>query len=166
MAPRSRPELRFVVLFALGALLFELAFVTWIEEARWFARYLDWNAVWSAALLRLMGVEASSAGQVVELAGRPGIELLRGCDAVEPTGLFLLALLLFPASWRARALGALAGMLALSLLNLVRIATLALAQIHRPGWFETLHVAVWPVLFLLATLGLWILWARRARGAA
>ncbi len=161
---RLRPELRFLLVFALSAALFELAFVAWVDESRWFATYLEWNADASAFLLRGIGVPAESRGCTVLTSAR-GIELLRGCDAVEPAGLFLIAVLLFPATWRQKLLGALVGVGLLSVLNLVRIVSLALVQIHRPRAYETLHAAVWPVIFLFGALALWCLWALRLQPA-
>ncbi len=162
---RFRPELRFVLFFALFAALFELVFVAWIQHSAWFEGYLAWSADAAAFLLRLIGIAATSEGRTL-LTGARGIELLRGCDAVEPTGLYLTALVLFPATWPEKLRGACVGVLALNALNLVRILSLALVQIHRPRAFQTLHVTVWPVIFLLVALALWIGWALRLRSAA
>jgi exosortase H (IPTLxxWG-CTERM-specific) len=159
--PAVRYELRFVLIFAACALAFELAFVTLIDQSTWFEGHLAFNARASAALLRALGFAAAGRGPSLEL-GATALDVRSGCDAVEPTGLFLIAVLLFPASWRQRLSGVLAGALLLQALNVLRVASLALVYPRSSRFFELLHLTIWPLVMILVALLAWVLWARRS----
>jgi exosortase/archaeosortase family protein len=155
--------LRFVAGFVVAALAFELAFVTCVDGSRWFGAYLAATARAAAALLGAAGLEALASGQVVALGPYGHVELLRGCDGLESVGLFVLAVVLFPAPLGARIRFAALGSVLIVALNLVRVVSLCLAVVFRPGWFEGLHVVVWPVIFVLGPLALWSAWTARLR---
>jgi exosortase/archaeosortase family protein len=164
-APRARGGPRFVVGFAVLALLFELLFFGVIAKSALYARYLELNVRGAALVLRLCGVEATSDG--LTLATDAGAILVQlGCDALEATGLFLIAVLLFPAPALRKLWGALAGTALLTLLNLARLASLVLLQPHSAKAFRIVHLAVWPAALILAAVVAWIVWARGARRPA
>lgn len=87
----------------------------------------------------------------------------------ECTGVFVLFVLIsflaaYPATWKAKIVGIVVGVSALSLINVVRIATLIrLVEIY-PSAFEYFHEYVWQGAFLmLVTLYAitWVEWARQ-----
>jgi exosortase/archaeosortase family protein len=90
------------------------------------------------------------------------ISIARGCDAIEAMALFASALLAFPARWRPKLIGLLGGIVALFLLNIIRIVTLFLTGVYFPKAFEIMHLDVWQALFLLFAVGLWIFTIQRA----
>ena len=55
--------------------------------------------------------------------------------------------------------GVLVGVLGLFALNQLRIVSLYFAGIHTPDLFEMLHLEVWQMLFIAASVGLWLAWA-------
>ena len=87
----------------------------------------------------------------------------------ECTGVFVLFVLIsflgaYPATWRAKIIGIVVGVSVLSLINVVRIATLVRLVEFYPGAFEYFHEYVWQGAFLmLVTLYAisWVEWARR-----
>ncbi len=87
----------------------------------------------------------------------------------ECTGVFVLFVLVsflaaYPATWRAKILGAVVGVSVLSLINVVRIATLVRLVEFYPSAFDYFHEYVWQGAFLmLVTLYAisWVEWARR-----
>lgn len=87
----------------------------------------------------------------------------------ECTGVFVLFVLVsfilaYPARWRAKLIGAVVGVTVLSLINVIRIATLARLIEFYPGAFDYFHEFVWQGAFLmLVTLYsiTWVEWARR-----
>ena len=56
-------------------------------------------------------------------------------------------------------------MLALAVLNLIRIVTLFLIGVYFRKFFHMMHIDVWQALFILLTISLWFLWAWWATGA-
>jgi exosortase/archaeosortase family protein len=154
----KRPVLRFVLVFAL---LMGLFFAVWslpVVRDHWFPRYLEFNAWAGAAGIRLFGHDAQ-ATQATISSPRCSILIARGCDAIEPIAIFLAALLAFPASWRARIVGGLAGACLLLILNQARIVSLFFVRMHRPDWFHVMHVDVWQSAFIFLALLLWLIWA-------
>jgi exosortase/archaeosortase family protein len=73
----------------------------------------------------------------------------------------LSAVLAFPAPWRSRLLGVAIGMVAIQLVNLVRVVALFLTGVHFPGFFDSSHTVVWQTVVILAAVLLWIFWAQR-----
>ena len=154
----KRPILKFVFLFALFLLVFYVGMTRPLLQKGFFPAYLDWNAAAAARILSLFGEEATAQGKTIT-AGRASIQIMRGCDAVEPTALFVAAVLATPVSIWSRVLGAGGGILLLALLNLIRIVTLFYTRVHFPKVFEVMHVEVWQGLFICLSLVLWIAWA-------
>ena len=73
--------------------------------------------------------------------------------------LLLAGVFAFPASWRAKLVGAAAGVTLLMVLNLIRIISLFYIGVYWPKMFETAHIEVWQALFVGLTLLLWLGWA-------
>ncbi len=92
-------------------------------------------------------------------SSRFGMEVERGCDAVEPTILFLAAVLASPVAFRARLIGMVVGGLALAVMNVVRLLTLFLTGIYWQTAFEIMHVDVWQAIFVFLAILFWVLWA-------
>lgn len=154
----KKPVVKFLVLSVVLVLVF------WIITAIPFVRltlypgFLDWIAGSSAWLLRRLGEDAQAYGDAVQ-SSRFSLTIKRGCDALDPIGLFAAATLAFPVRWRARLIGILMGVTVLLTLNYVRIISLYYIGIHAPDSFETAHVDVWQPLFVLCSVVLWICWA-------
>jgi exosortase H (IPTLxxWG-CTERM-specific) len=155
----NRLILRFVLLFALGLVLFQIAFQGYLLESGFFQVYLARTADLASWLMRLFGLDASTSGKFISVRGG-GVSIENGCDGLQATMLYVIAVLAFPAPWRAKLWGVVAGVLVILLLNQARIISLLLLQVHVPDFFQTAHVSVWPALIILAALLVWILWAR------
>lgn len=162
---RNRSDLRFVLVFFSCVITYYLLVLTPPIRDGFFPAYLKLNAQVSGQLLNYMGQEVHVNDKVISLA-RPdkasgSIEIERGCDAVEPSALFLAAVFASPVFFRAKLLAALWGVSALMLLNLVRIVSLFLVRVHYPEMFEVMHLDVWQVVFIFFALFLWGKWASK-----
>ena len=71
----------------------------------------------------------------------------------------------YPAAWGARLRGAALGLLAIVLLNVVRIGNLSLVAADK-DLFYLLHIYVWPGILILATACYVFAWMNRAGRAA
>ena len=87
------------------------------------------------------------------------VEVVRGCDAMEPVALFVSAVLASPVSWGARAMAAIVGTAVLLTINLIRIISLFLCAVHWRSAFDIMHLDVWQALFIFLAIFLWALWA-------
>jgi exosortase H (IPTLxxWG-CTERM-specific) len=154
----KRPVFQFVGLFILFMAIFY--FVTFIPGVNkgFLPAYMRLNAQMSAAILTILGENATANGTAVS-GKRYAVAIEHGCDAIEPSALFVAAVLAFPAPWLAKLPGLLAGTVIISMINLVRIVSLYYTGHFFPRHFETVHVDVWQPIFVLVALLLWVLWA-------
>jgi exosortase/archaeosortase family protein len=126
-----------------------------------FPAYLRLNASASAAILRVFGEDARAEQQSIVSSAGPAIELERGCDAVEPSALFVSAVLASPVRFMSRLGAAAVGVVVLMLLNLVRVVSLFLVRLYFPAAFDAMHLDVWQALFIFLAIALWAIWASR-----
>ncbi|NOT29392.1 MAG: archaeosortase/exosortase family protein [Planctomycetes bacterium] len=159
------PALRFVLISGGLMLLFYGVFYTSPENSpalnAFIHSYLGVYAQAGAFVLDLFGLEASAQGTTLFL-GSKSVEVVRGCDAMEPIAFFVAAVIAMQVSLRSKLAGLFAGVPLLVLLNLVRILALSLVSAKLPQYFEMAHVAVGQTVFVLCTLCLWFVWALRA----
>lgn len=128
-----------------------------------FPAYLKANASLSGGLLNLFGEEVTVRGKAIVAPDGRSIQVERGCDAVEPSALFVSAVLASPVPLVSRLGAAVVGTLALMLLNLIRVVTLFLVRIHfSREVFDTMHLDVWQALFIFLAIVFWAMWASRA----
>ena len=157
-----RPVLRFIVVFLVLMGPFAFFFYGFLIESGVFRSYLELNAAASAWILRWFGEDVTANGFSL-LSTRTSLEIRHGCDALLPSALFVSAVLASPVSLITKIPGMIAGVIFLLLMNLVRIATLFYAGVFIPRYFERMHLEVWPAIFILVSLTLWVIWARWAR---
>jgi exosortase/archaeosortase family protein len=115
------------------------------------------NASGTAALARLVGVEAVSLGADV-FYGRGSLRIVVGCNGVEALLILVAALLAFPAPWTYRGAGVAAGIGAIFAVNLVRLVNLVVIARYAPAWLPLFHVYVWQVLIVLVAVAIFLTW--------
>lgn len=154
----KRPVLGFVLLFAiLMGFFYSITFIPYVSN-RVFPAYMRFNAQASVVILNVFGEGADTRGTMVT-SPRFSVDIQHGCDAIEPSALFIAAVLAFPASMYSKLPGLLLGTVALGLVNLIRIVTLFYTGIYYPRGFESMHVDVWQPIFILLALVFWVMWA-------
>jgi exosortase/archaeosortase family protein len=87
------------------------------------------------------------------------------CSAVDVMSLCLGVTLSYPVVWRMRIAGAAGGLLAILVLNTLRIGTLLSAAESVPQRLALLHEYVWPAILITAILFYFWIWTRLADGA-
>jgi exosortase/archaeosortase family protein len=96
-----------------------------------FPSYLRWNARVSNVMLNWLGQVTTVTGSSI-FSGRFSIDVRRGCDAIEPSVLFLSGVLAFPSPFLRKLPGIVIGTLVLLAVNLVRIVSLFLTGVYYP----------------------------------
>jgi exosortase H (IPTLxxWG-CTERM-specific) len=114
----------------------------------------------SGAILVALGEKVTVAGTEIR-SGAFAVQIENGCNGVEAALLFGSAVLAFPAPWRRRLLGLVAGFAAIQVLNLVRVVSLFWIGAHRPEFFNSSHTVIWQSAVVLASVLLFLLWASR-----
>ena len=158
MATHGR-DLRFLVVFALLMGVYYSGTTTAAVKERFFPWYLTLNAEGSVAVLHASGVDYVSRIHHSLNSSRGSITVERGCDAVEPTALFVSAVLASPVRMMAKLPAVVVGTLVLAVVNLVRIISLFLSAVYWRAAFDILHLDVWQAAFILLAILMWALWA-------
>ncbi len=114
-----------------------------------------------AMLLNLFGMSVSSSGDVIAGSGI-SVQVAGGCDGLEATALLLAAILVFPLPFKFKWPGLLAGVLTLTVLNVIRISGLYLVKLHWPSGFDFMHIQGGLYLFSFVTILLMLIWANWA----
>jgi exosortase/archaeosortase family protein len=158
-APRraeTRAILGFLARFGGGwiAALVLLALVPAIDQ--WAVRHTLSSLV---AISRLFGLQATASGVGVTIGGVP-MQIVPDCTPLMPTVALWIAIAAFPAPWRWKLGGLLAGALLLWLYNLGRILALVPVLRHRPQLFDFIHVYLWQTVTLVVVFALFMLWLR------
>ena len=154
------PVLRFGLIFGgLVAILYGILALPFFDKLLY--SYLVANA-WSANhILNALG-QHTHVSDVVISSPQFSMAVRRGCDAVEPTWLFCAAVFAFPAPLREKLLGMGIGIVALQLLNLIRLVTLYWIGLHAPNLFNSAHMEIWPTVFILVAIVLFVFWKQWA----
>ena len=144
--------------FALTGLFALIARASWVmDEVR---RPLSVAiATLTEALLAPFGVVARKANTIV--FDGFAVAVVDACDGVQPTYIYVAAVLAFPALWRERLVGVAAGGLLVFVANLVRVASLLVLGAHWPAAFDRVHLYVWQLALVLLAMGVWIFWVER-----
>jgi exosortase/archaeosortase family protein len=111
--------------------------------------------------LNLLGAGAVLSESTITYGSR-SFRIVPECTGVEVIGLFVAAVLAFPARWKSRVRGLALGIPALAALNGIRVLTLVYAGARSPKALDYGHLYVWPVIVLGVTVALWLSWARSA----
>jgi exosortase H (IPTLxxWG-CTERM-specific) len=157
---RNRREVTFLALFVvLLATSFTLISVNWVND-HVIEPFTGGIARLSGAVLGLLGQRVAMHGTIIQ--GRPfAVNIRNGCNGVEATLIYLSAVLAFPAPWRSRVTGLVIGILAIQVVNLVRVVSLYLTGAYLPRFFDTSHTVIWQSVVILFGVLLWVFWANR-----
>ncbi len=152
-------DLKFLAFFAILMTVYFGATTTSAVTDDFFPWYLELNAKASAGILHVFGYEDMHRDGHSLISPRGAITVARGCDAVEPTALFVSAVLASPIVLRSRLIAVGAGTVLLMLMNLFRIISLYLCAVHWKAAFDIMHLDVWQTLFIVFAIVLWGVWA-------
>lgn len=161
MNPRDlwrKPEIRFLCLFlTILGLSFTVVALRPINDAV----VVPFTAVVariSGFVLGIFGEQAVVTGCVVS-SPRFAVTIYNGCNGLITSLIFISGVLAFPARWPAKVIGVVGGLLAIQLINLIRIVCLFYIGVFLPQYFDDAHIFIWQSLVVLFGISLWIVWA-------
>lgn len=157
---RNRREITFLVLFMvlLGG-SFTLVSLNQVNDSV-IVPFTAGIARMSGVVLDLLGQDVTMQGTIIR-SPRFAVNIKNGCNGVEAMLIFLSAVLAFPAPWRSRLAGLALGILAIQVVNLIRVVALFLTGVYFPKLFDTSHTVIWQTVVILFGVLLWIFWANR-----
>jgi archaeosortase B (VPXXXP-CTERM-specific) len=132
----------------------------WSESTDSFTRVNALNASLCSTLLRAAGIPNTCTGTSLQF-DTCGFDVISECSAIYVAILYAAAVLAFPARWRLRLLGCLAGVALIFALNVLRLASLGVVLRYRPEWLSLFHEYLWQVLFILIVAGIYVAWLER-----
>ena len=147
----------------LVALLYVLLSFSFFDHLLFYS--LQASAWISHFILNVVGQQTHLVGTVIQ-SPRFSIAIERGCDALEPTWMVVAAILAFPAKRRYRLIGICAIVMLMQLTNLLRIITLFLIGFHFPSAFNTVHLEIWPAVFIIVEVLAFLGWKEWANSSA
>jgi len=111
----------------------------------------------TAKILGIFGISPSINGSLLIF---PSISLNVefGCNGLEAVMIYPVAVLTFPATWKNKLIGFLAGFLVIQVLNLIRIVALAYAGVYHRDLFELIHIYVAQGVMIAVALGTFVLY--------
>ena len=110
--------------------------------------------------LNALGQDITMHGTVIR-SEKFAVNIRNGCNGVEAMVILLAAIVAFPATWKARFVGLGLGIVAIQLVNLVRVVALFLTGAYLPKLFDSSHTVIWQTVVILSAVLLWIFWANR-----
>ena len=158
MATHGR-DLRFLIVFAVLMGAYYVATTTDSMKNQFFPRYLQLNADASVVVMHTFAYKDVKRSEKSLVSSRGAISVERGCDAVEPTALFVSAVLASPVPFLSKLPAVVVGSLILAVVNLIRIISLFLTAVHWRKAFDVMHLDVWQAVFIFLAILLWALWA-------
>lgn len=153
--------LRFFVLFLIiqGA-LFTLDILEPVRQA-FVLPFTALLAQASAWLVTLFDASVHAEGIVLRnIQNGFAVSIEPGCNGIEASIVLIAAILAFPAPWKHKLLGLLAGLVAIQALNLVRIISLFYLGQWNMEVFEWAHLYLWQALIMLDALVVFVIWVR------
>ena len=124
--------------------------------------YLNLNATLTAFVLNLSWVDVATESSVVS-SGSFGMKIIPECTPLLPAAILVSGIVAFPGSWTHKLIGVVGGILALSMINIVRTTSLFYVGVWTPSQFDTAHVLVWQSLMILSTVAIWVVWYKARR---
>lgn len=153
--------MRFVAIFSVLLGVFFIAELTAPAQ-----RYLV--VPWTQELGAIGGTVASwfdkdtiaSGSTIANPATGFGVTIVAGCNGVEATLILVAAIIAFPSSLPQKLVGIASGIVAVQVLNLVRVVSLYfIGQWSRPA-FDFAHLYLWQAMIMLDVLIVWLVWLR------
>ena len=123
-----------------------------------------WTGLVTAAsglLITLFDPHVTTVGNILQ-STRNGfaVSIQAGCNGIEAAIVLLAAMAAFPAPWKHRLLGMLAGLAAVQALNVVRVISLFYVGQWNMDVFEWTHLYLWQALIMLDVLVVGLAWMR------
>jgi len=154
---------RFILTYFLlmGAFLFLMRYEPILQ-------HIDINNIYSKSIvyithdvLNFLNVKSTCHGTIITLPGI-SLDVKFGCNGLEAVMIYVVAILAFPARWKMKLIGILAGFILIQIINIIRITALAYAAVHFQAQFETIHTYVAQGFMIAVVLGIFFIYLHYA----
>lgn len=153
---------RFIITYI--ALMLAFFFVAWFKPIH---RIIDVNDVYtksvvvlSSNILRLTGVPCTYQGSVISLPAL-SLDVKFGCNGLEAVMIYAIAVAAYPAHWKKKLVGIVAGFFILQTANILRILLLAYSGTYVRRFFDFIHVYIAQGIMIALALGVFFIYLNR-----
>ena len=152
---------RFLALFIITLFALFAAELTPPVQTALVLPWTDALARMSAGLIMIFDPHVAAFGKILQSTTNGfAISIEAGCNGIEAAIILVAAMLAFPAPWKHRVIGIVAGLGAVQALNIVRIVSLFYLGQWNLNAFEWAHLYLWQGLIMLDAMIVWLLWIR------
>lgn len=154
---------RFIITYLLlmGAFFFLIGFAPIREVIDLNGIYTTGVVVITSKVLSIISIPNSFHGSVIRLPSI-ALEVQFGCNGLEAVMIYSVAVIAFPASWKRKVYGIIAGFFAIQVINIVRIAGLGYSGVHFRSLFEYIHIYIAQGMMIAVALGIFFLYLNYA----
>lgn len=89
----------------------------------------------TSKILEILGIQGTYQGSIIRLPSI-ALDVRFGCNGLEAVMIYAVAVIAFPTPWKNRLTGIVGGFVAIQVINILRIASLAYSAIHFKSLFE------------------------------
>jgi len=133
----------------------------WVDIGSGMAQLAAWMSYGILkALGMVVGFDIFRIGTIMG-SGSFEVDVSPACSGAVPATIYLSAVFAYPATWRARWIGAVLGVGVIHLVNLLRVAVLFLVGLYYHQLFHDTHVYVAQALVICVAVAVWVYWAGR-----
>ena len=111
----------------------------------------------TAKILEIMGILCISYGSIITISGT-SLDIKFGCNGLEAVMIYSVGIISFPATWKKKFLGIVAGFIVIQIINIIRIVVLAYSSIYFKTLFEYIHIYIAQGMMIAVALGMYIYW--------
>lgn len=148
-------------MFIGGIVLFYAFYYSPIYENYIMPLLLNSQAKLASIVLSILGEKTIVDGDNI-IGDRFKVSIKGGCDGMEATALYVIAIVALPiVTFREKRAALFYGLLILFVVNIFRIAMLYYAGLYWPKIFEFMHLHGGVIVFTMFSVILWLIWVNR-----
>jgi archaeosortase B (VPXXXP-CTERM-specific) len=152
--PGSSP-IKTCILFAIS--LAALHAFTWLFTLKGYIKWGYGTAHVVSSILNGMGIQNTVDYNIVKLRNDTW-NVTSECTAINAVFLFIAFVLAYSSSFRSKALGLVAGIPLIVIVNIIRLVVLGWVTEYWPRYAHMLHDYVWETIFFFFIIALWFIW--------
>ncbi len=156
---------RFVILYLFYILLFFIL-VDYEPVRKWLhieEFYNSFITALSAKAIELVGIPVSYSENILHLP-HADMVIKFGCNGLEAVLIYLAGVLAYEAGAKVKLLGAVAGIVVLEIINILRIVLLAYVLEYHPDIFDVLHDYITQSIMIILAFILFLIYLQKAGG--
>ena len=163
----KNPLFRFVLFASTLYLVWYVLYEFYLKIHTSFDEVVIGNLVFlTKKLLHLLGYKLTSYSDVaysnvVQIVDSLGVTVGAPCDGIVLLALFTVFIIAFPGSWKHKLWFLPAGLISIHLINVLRIAALAIIVDINPAWLDFNHDYTFTILVYAYVFFLWYIWVNK-----